>query len=81
MHFLLDNTIVVAPPSSDDPQADRDIMLRRGDALPDWAEGLVGDHLLSDEPPEPLPPSRALPSREIPPRRSNAELLADTLKG
>jgi hypothetical protein len=44
MATLIENTVVV------NPETGQPVLLAATGELPDWADGLVGDHLLSDAP-------------------------------
>lgn len=62
MARLTANTVVARPGTADV------VALREGDELPDWAEGLVGEHILDadepvDQPPADEPVESAKPTR------------------
>lgn len=49
------------------------VWLSPGDELPEWAAGLVGDHALEDEAPEPAP----LPEEDAPAAKSKSSEVPD----
>lgn len=45
------------------PDSGQPVALRSGDAVPDWAEGMIGDHLLAADDPAPSKPKPATRGR------------------
>lgn len=53
MARLTENTVLVRPGTLEV------VILAAGDEVPDWADGMVGDHLVEDEKPKRAPARKA----------------------